>query len=320
MTLAPENPMNEIPETGKRKYRSPNYGGRFGFAFFHWLIRLFGVKPAYAWLACIVPYYAVLRPSARRSASHYLKHRFPGDGALRRVARTALYFYKFGQVLIDQGVMGILGRERFRVEFPRQQELYDLARSGRGLILLTTHAGSWQSAMANMDALDVPVHFQFQLEEHTTGRHFFDLAGERAKFRIVSPSGFLGGVVELTQALRQGECVAVMGDRAFGARTRPMRFLGETAWFPAIPYHLALRTGAEIVALLTVRTGERSHRIDYVNLREAALAPALTHEEAMDELLRRYVAVVESHLEKQPYMWFNFFDIWKPERNAPGGD
>jgi predicted LPLAT superfamily acyltransferase len=314
MSLAPERftttPPLE-PGAASRPYRSPDYGGRFGFAFFHGLIRLFGVKPAYAWLACFVtPYYVLVRASARRTASYYLKHRFPGDGPLRRLWRTAVHFYKFGQVLIDQGVMGILGRERFHVDFPRQRELYDLARSGRGLVLLTSHIGSWQAAMANMDALDVPVSFQFQLEEHTAGRHFFDLAGQRGQFRFVSPAGFLGGVVELTQALRQGECIAVMGDRAFGARTRPARFLGAEAWFPAIPYHLALRTGAGIAALLTVRTGERSYRIEFFNLRQPPLDPALDHDAAMAELQRRYVAALEGWLDKYPYMWFNFFDIW----------
>ena len=198
--------------------------------------------------------------------------------------------------------------------FPGERELYDLARTGRGLVLLTTHAGAWEPAMAQMDALDVTVHFQFQLEEHTAGRHFFDLAGQQSRFRIVSPSGFLGGVVELTQALRQGDCVAMMGDRAFGARTASVPFLGEPAFFPAIPYHLALRTGAEIVALLTVRTGERSYLIETFNLREGAPLENLTHEEAIRECLRRYADRLEGYLEKHPYMWFNFFDIWKCDK------
>lgn len=299
------------PAETPRPYRSPNYGGRFGFAWFHYLIRFCGVKPAYAFLALLVPYYVLLRSGARRTASFYLTHRFPGDGPLRRLGRCAVHFFKFGQVLIDQSVMGILGRDKFTVDFPGERELYGLARRGRGLVLLTTHAGAWQAAMAQMDSLDVPVHFQFQLEEHTAGRHFFDLAGQRGRFHIVSPTGFLGGVVELTQALRHGDCVAMMGDRAFGARTATTLFLGEPASFPVIPYHLALRTGAEIVALLTVRTGERSYRIEMHNLRQGAPLEGLAHEEAIRECLRRYVAALEAFLEKNPLMWFNFLDLWQ---------
>ena len=81
--------------------------------------RCFGVKPAYAFLSLLMPYYVLIRASARKGAAPYLKHRFPGDSPLRRLWRTAVYFYKFGQVLIDQGVMGLLGRERFHVDFPR---------------------------------------------------------------------------------------------------------------------------------------------------------------------------------------------------------
>lgn len=302
----------------RNQHQSPDYGGKFGYGFFHLLLRLCGVTPAYVFLALIIPYYVLLRPSARRSASYYLRHRFPSHGPLRRLLDLFIHFYRFGQVLIDQGAIGILGQERFQVDFPAEQELYELARrqheAGRGLVLLTSHLGNWRPAMAKIGNLGVTVNFQFQLEPHMAGRHFFDLTGQQNKFKIVPPSGFLGGVVEFTNALKAGECVSMMGDRAFGAKTRKQRFLGAEAFFPILPYQLALCTESPVVALLTARTGKLRCHMEYVCLSEGLDLAALPRQEAIDQLLARYVACLERYLEKYPFMWFNFFDIWNVDR------
>lgn len=295
-------------------HRSPNYGGRLGHAIFHAWIRWLGVRPAYVLLMLIIPYYVIFRGRARRSVAPYLNHRFPHLSRFRRLLKTIMYFYSFGQSLIDRAAMGILGPKHFTVEFPGSDELHRLAQEGRGLILLTTHIGNWQTSMASMGALETPVYFQFQLEAHTAGRHFFDLAGQHDRFRFISPQGFLGGMVEITNALRSGECVAVMGDRAWGGKTRTTSFLGEPAAFPITPYHLALVTGAELVVLLTVRTGKCAYRLEYTQLTKDYDRVATSREEAIRELLRRYVRCLEACLAEHPLMWFNFFDFWSPDK------
>ena len=295
-------------------YRSPNYGGRLGHAIFHAWIRHLGVRPSYFLLMLIIPYYVIFRARARRSVLPYLKHRFPHSSPIQRLLATIRYFYTFGQSLIDRAAMGILGPKHFTVDFPGAQELHHLALRRRGLILLTSHVGDWQTSIANMGALDVPVHLQFQLEAHTAGRHVFDLAGEQKRFRIVSPQGFLGGLVELTHALQAGECVAVMGDRAWGGKTRTAPFLGEPAAFPITPYHLATVTGADLVVLLTVRTGKCAYRIEHVWITKHDQWRTKPRTEAVDELLRRYVQCLENCLAEHPLMWFNFFDFWGRDR------
>ncbi|MHC4696025.1 MAG: LpxL/LpxP family acyltransferase [Planctomycetota bacterium] len=294
--------------------RSPDYGGHLGHAIFHWLIRWLGVRPAYVLLALVVPYYVIFRRSARQAAAPYLRHRFPQLSSLERFMKTVRYFYTFGQVLIDQAAMGILGPEYFTVELPGSETLHGLAHNDAGLVLLTSHAGGWQTAMAKMDALETPVHFQLQLEPHTAGRHFFDLAGQSARFHVISPSTYLGGMVELAHALHVGECVAVMGDRAWGGRTRTTPFLGEPAAFPIAPYRLALAAEADLVVLLTVRTGKCAYRIEQTRITKPADPTTLSREESVDALLRAYVRCLEDYVARYPLMWFNLFDFWNPGR------
>ncbi len=291
---------------------SPRYGAGFGIRFFHAVIRLFGPGPAYAVLALVIPFYVYVLRRPRKLASHYLRHRFPGDSPVRRFFRTYAYIYHFGQVLIDQAAMGILGREAFTIDFPDREIMYRLSEGKKGVLLLTSHAGNWQTAMGTMDHLAKPVHFHLQLDAHTRGWHYFDLAGEREKIRFISPFSFMGGLVEAHGVLESGGILSMMGDRAWGSRTEEMTFLGEKAPFPVTPYRLALSGNAELVAFLTVRTGKLAFRIEtsYLTRDMEALQTMPRHDAGLI-LMRRYVSLLESYVQKYPYMWFNIFDFWK---------
>lgn len=226
-----------------------------------------------------------------------------------RFLRATYYIYQFGKVLIDQAAMGILKRERFCVDFPGRENLRNLSQKKRGLVLVTTHAGNWQTAMATMDHLETRVNLLLNLGNQE-GRHFFDLSGQRDRFHFIPPDGFLGGMVEATNALKAGEIVAIMGDRAFGTKTIGMDFLGEKAAFPITPYHLAYATGADVVVLLTVRTGKLAFAIEYNHISEGLNLAEMRREEAIRLLARRYISCLEDYTRKNPYMWFNFFDFW----------
>jgi predicted LPLAT superfamily acyltransferase len=220
------------------------------------------------------------------------------------------YYYHFGQTLIDQAAVGLLGRDRLKARFDDQETFYQLARSAKGLILLTSHVGNWRTAMATMDYLDVPVHFQFDLSTAEQGWHFFDLAGDRSRFHFISPSAFLGGMVEMTNALSRGECVCVMGDRSWGAPSRRARFLGADAEFPITAYRLALATGANLAVLLTSRSGPMIFDMEYRLIAPPPGADSPSRDERVDAMLRAYVAALEDLLDRRPFAWFNFFDIW----------
>jgi len=296
---------------------SPDYGNQLGHWIFYILLRWFGPSPAYVLLAFVVPWYVFLLRKPRREASFYLKRRFPQDGAFKRFLRTYVYIYRFGQTLIDQAAIGILGRERFDIAFPGWEELYELSQKKDGMVLLTSHVGNWKTAMSVVDNLAVPVNFLIHLEKHMDGRHFFDLSGERDKIKVIDPAGFMGGLVEATRVLEKGECVSIMGDRPFGARTMPCNFLGKPAQFTVTPYHLVAATGADLVLLLTVRTGKLAFRIDFFYLSKDMEWDKLPKKEALQPMLQSYVQVLEDYTKAHPYMWFNFFDFWEAgEKNS----
>lgn len=311
--LAGQRRQKTLPD--KKQPGSPEYGNRLGHRIFHLVLKWFGPMPAYFMLGFVVPYYVFFLKDPRELASYYLKLCFQGDNKLRRLLRTFIYIYNFGLCLIDQAAVGILGRKRFKIEFPDRNKLYELSKSGKGMVLLTSHIGNWQTAMAVVDDMDKSVNFLLHLEQHTAERFFFNLSDSGKNVKIIDPTSFLGGLVEATQLIQKGECISIMGDRAWGARTQSSEFLGKPAFFPITPYHLVATNNADLVILLTARTGKLSFRIDYTHFScDDQDCVGKSKQELIDILLKKYVTTIEDFIRKYPYMWFNFFDFWSAEK------
>jgi len=303
-----------LPETNMPA--PPQYGTRLGHWFFYIILRWFGPAPAYVLLIFVVAYYVFVLRQPRRQASYYLRRRFERDGSLKRLFRTYGYIYHFGQCLIDQAAMGILGRKHFHIDFPNRGDLYELSKTKKGLVLLSSHVGNWQTAMAVVDDMAIPVNFMLRLDQRSAERYFFNLSGEAKYINIIDPTSFLGGLVEATQRLQNGECVSIMGDRAWGSRTEAVEFLGAPAFFPVTPYRLVSSTEADLVILLTARTGKLAFRIDYFHFSCNDLdCRSKNRAEISAILLNKYVKILEDYVQQYPYMWFNFFDFWSMDKN-----
>ena len=290
---------------------SPRYGTRLGHWIFYFVIKWFGPIPAYFMLVFVVPYYVFILKKPRREAKYYLKKMFLRDNNFQRLLRTYQYIFNLGLCLIDQAAIGILGREKFDIDFPDQEKLYNLSKDKTGIVLLTSHVGYWQTSMAVVDDMDKTINFLMRLEDHVAERYFFNLSGNDKSIKIIDPAAFMGGLIEAAQVLQRGETVCIMGDRAWGARTQTGEFLGDKALFPVTPYHLVAANSADLVIILTARTGKLAFRIDYIHIPYAnADLMGKTKQEIINILMEKYVTALESYVKKYPYMWFNFFDFW----------
>ena len=305
--------------------REEPYGSGLGIRLFYVLLKTVGVYPAYGLLAFVIFYYACL-PGVARACTPYLERRFRSEGPVRRFFRRYRYVYEFGLTLIDQAAMGIVGPKAFVVEFPGDREFYELSARREGTVLLTSHVGAWQIAMAHLRRLEKPVNLLMRLDQGRKDMHFFDLSGERGKFSFIDPAGFMGGLVEATRALRAGECVAVMGDRAHRWRVGRAPFLGAQAPFPLVAEHLAAVTGSRLIMLVTRRIGPLKFSIRHVDLSTVLGVFGEEHDDGRmkgrmkgrergravltDEYLRAYARELEEYVRDTPYAWFNFFDFW----------
>jgi lauroyl/myristoyl acyltransferase len=210
--------------------------------------------------------------------------------------------------------MGILGPGQLTVRHGKTEELLERVREGRGLILVTAHAGCWQFAMESLRMLETPVSLLLHREEGDVDLHIFEHRGDDAAFRIIDPAGPLGGALEMLQVLKQGEVLCIMGDRAMGGNrsTIEVEFLGGRVRVPITPYQLASATGAPVVVIFPYKSGPGNYSLLVEKVirvpEDLGRAP-----EAYRPYAETFIRALEGFVEEHPYQFFNFFDMWNQE-------
>ncbi|MBJ6748714.1 LpxL/LpxP family acyltransferase [Geomonas anaerohicana] len=302
--------MNQDTLQNVKKWSSKSIGSGFQHWIFYTLIRLGGRGAAYLLLRCVVFYYVLFSPAVRRRCFPYLSRRFPQRQGVGRLIDCYRLSLGIGEVLVDRAALGILGTGGITVDQVDLARLEELVGQGKGLILVTSHVGAWQGAMAVLKFLATPVNLLIHRQEGDLDRHFFEHGGD-SPFRIIDPAGYLGGTLEMMGALKKGEIVCIMGDRAMGSESGTIkgRFLGGEVAFPYSPYKLAAATGAPIAFIFPTKTGAASYAL---NLAKVLSVPHLGGRsgEPYRPFVKEYVAELERFTAEHPYQFFNFFDMW----------
>lgn len=298
--------MKRFPKLDQNK----SYGNKLAFLFFQFVLKNIGLKCGYLILFLVVPYYVVFRPSIYQRTKPYLQRRFPHDNFGHRYLRLFKYIFVFGQYLVDQLYFGFMGESMVELEFEREAEvLQQLEREP--MIFIMSHVGFWEISMAGAvrfdKKLNVLVNQGFDKDKR---KSFYDL--KEKKFNLINVADDYGGMIEATNALLRGEVVGVTGDRAEQWRSKTATFLGAPAKFPVIAQQLAVATGTKVFAFFTSKEGKFKLRYHCQDISSEILADtSLSKEEKVQKILENYVAELEKHLQKHPYLWFNFFDFWK---------
>ncbi|MDF1577724.1 MAG: lipid A biosynthesis acyltransferase [Desulfurivibrionaceae bacterium] len=281
-----------------------------GHNIFYLFLLLFGQGGAYLLLKPVIATYLLFSRKIHRNSACYLKRRFPDHGPARLWLDTYRLVHSFGQVLVDRGWLGLRRKAQLRGELIGGERLLELVAEGKGLVLLTAHVGNWQTALAHIRGLEVPINSLMHYEEEAVAKHYFDLRDGTAPFRIIKSDGFMGGMIESTAALGRGEVVTIMGDRYAGGPWAEVEFLGGKARLPSAAYSLAAATGAPVAILLAAKTGRRSYTIKVWDDFYPATGARHDRQRDLGRWADRFAKSLEGYVRQNPYQWYNFFDLW----------
>jgi predicted LPLAT superfamily acyltransferase len=300
----------------KSSWSSRSIGSDWQHRAFYTAIKSGGRRAAYFMLYFVVAWYVLCSPLARERASHYLARRFPESTALARFRHCYLLILEFGKVLVDRAVVGILGPESLAVSLAGRDELLKLRDENRGMILMTAHVGCWQVAMSALSFLQRPVHMLMRREDGDIDRHYYEHAGIPCPYRVIDPTGYLGGTLEMLGVLKQGQILSVMGDRLFGSDKSgtPVDFLGAPATLPFSAYKLAAATGAPVVVFFTRKDGPKSYQ---VQLAKVIRVPPIKGRSAaaFAPFAQEFADVLEDFSRRYPYQFYNFHNMWSPQQS-----
>jgi predicted LPLAT superfamily acyltransferase len=295
-----------------RQWTSRSIGSTFQHNIFYVLIRTGGWRLAYFILHFVVLYYILFRPAVRKRCSYYLSRRFPAEKSFQRLVSSYRLSLELGKVLIDRAVVGILGVDRIKASFNDREILLDLISEGKGVIFLMAHVGSWQVALSALHFLKIPVNMVIHREEGDIDRHYFEHQSMEWPYRVIDPEGFLGGTLEMMEALKKGEALCIMGDRIFGNLKNALgvRFLGENALFPFSAMKIASTSGAPVVVLFPYKAGATGYGLKLAKVIRVPAGQGRSGEQFLP-YLEEYVRALEKFTMEYPFQFFNFYDMWK---------
>lgn len=227
----------------------------------------------------------------------------------RRIFRT-LWIFSF---CLTERYERLTTKRPFRVDAQGEEIWRRLHDRGQGLIAMTAHLGNWEvGSMMPATRERRPVHLVREAEGDPRAQAFIagllaESGGELYTTHFASDPG-LGFV--LLDALRQGEIVALQGDRPrTGGRTASTTLFGRPFPLPVGTAALARAAGAPLVPIFVFREGRRHYRC--VIHEPIEVASTGDRHKDIEEALGRYTRVLEQAIRENPHQWFCFREVWE---------
>jgi lauroyl/myristoyl acyltransferase len=230
----------------------------------------------------------------------------------RRIHRT---FHTFAWCLSER-YERLSTTRSFAIEAEGLEAWRELAAGAEGFILVTAHLGAWEvGSMLPATRDGRRVHVVREPETDPRAQRFIeglirDCGGELYTTHFADEPQ-LG--MELLDALRRGEVVALQGDRPrAGGRTLEASLFGRPFALPVGPAALARAADVPIVPVFVLREG----RLRYRCLLRPAIRVAQSEDRQRDlrEALARFTADLEEVIGREPHQWFCFRRLWPGEQ------
>jgi lauroyl/myristoyl acyltransferase len=200
----------------------------------------------------------------------------------------------------------------FSVEAEGREEWQDPTGEPSGFILVTAHMGAWEVGSMIPSSRDGRrVHVVREPETDPRAQRFIEGLIRRCGGELYTThfadDPRLG--VDLLDALREGEIVALQGDRPrSGGRTIEASLFGRPFALPVGPAALARAAGVPIVPVFVLREGRLRYRC---LLRPAIhVAQSADRQRDLHEALASFATDLEAAIRREPYQWFCFRRLW----------
>lgn len=294
----------------KSAWQRKEGGGRFAI----WLIRtigLYGGRPlARLLLYPITLYFYCRRGHERRCIRAYLQRLQGRPGTTGQVMRV---LFNFSATLLDRVFLLSRGSDKFEFETEGMDALEPLLASGRGLLLVGCHFGSFET-LRSLSVEHAHAPLRMVLDKQQTPaltRLLEELAPDLSRAVIDISRGGPEATLAIDEALRQGHMVGLLGDRArAGERRMRVPFLGEAAPFPVTAWELAAVLDVPVVLCFGVYLGGNRYRMRFERFSDGIRLDRNQREAQLHAVVARYAERLEQQVRQYPYNWFNFHDFW----------
>ncbi len=289
-------------------WQGKSRGNKSGYRIFVWVLKNFGVLPAYVLLRFVAFYFFLFSYKTSRELFHFYKHRL-GYSFIASIGKLYKNYYQLGQSIIDKVmVMGGI-KNSFTFNFDGEENLRNIAGLQKGGILLSAHIGNWDIAGHLLNRLNTRIHIVIFDGEYQKIKEYLDsVTGERAVNVIVIKND-LSHIYAIDDAFKNNELVCMHADRFIdGNKTLSTNFLGEKARFPMGPFLLAAKFKVPVSFVFAVKKTNLHYHFFASNIKNYE---HLDRGVVMQEMLNDFAGEMEIKVKQYPEQWFNYYNFWK---------
>lgn len=299
-----------------------NWDGRTkvnaGIRFFFWLFRLTGPL-AYWWIWPASLFFNLFMRDEIVGSDAYWRRRRRDVGAVGRWFLRWRHFTYYGRVLMDRAFAYLGQVRKIRFEYENLDGVDDALSEGKGLIILSAHVGNWELAAFGLGSKSesrAPVNAVWYQGDHERVEERLKSFTGEIPFNIINAKDGLSASLEIVDALKRGEIVAMHADRTVGSSHVEVDFLGEKAVWPTGPFIVAATTGAPVVFVFANRLGYRRYRVRFVGPNRFAFTSRKERQNDLERWVGEYVTELERVVEEFPFQWHNFYPFWDTNRSS----
>jgi predicted LPLAT superfamily acyltransferase len=260
-------------------------------------------------LHLICAYFFAFAPTARRHARAYLRKVF---GREPTAADRYRHLLTFATTVHDRVYLLKERFDLFDITIEGEPVVQQAVTKGQGAFLMGSHVGSFEMIRA-VGRQRPGLRVAMAMYEDNARRLNSMLAAINPNATTdVIALGHIDAMLKIQEYLDRGTFVGVLGDRTLGneASVR-IDFLGQPARFPVGAMRAAAIMRRPVIFMIGLYRGANRYHVAFESLADFSTVEPRQREAAVQAAIERYAALLEKHLRRDPYNWFNFFDFWR---------
>ncbi|MEY2341770.1 acyl-CoA synthetase [Acidithiobacillus sp. IBUN Pt1247-S3] len=254
-------------------------------------------------------YFMLFAADAKKASRSYLTRIW---GRPARNGEVFRHFLTFAACLLDRVFLLNEQKRWFTITVHNEQLAQEIEATGRGCMLFGAHFGSFEVARAvGRQRAELPISLLMYEENAQKIRDVLAAINPQLAAEVIG-LGRLDSLITVADRLQRGHFIGVLADRNVDGRDLVRYpFLGEEAAFPKGPFRVAMLLQRPVVMMVSVYRGGGRYEVYFEPLAPAMEQRPADMEAWIDEVMRRYVGILEFYCLDAPFNWFNFYDFWR---------
>ncbi|HMI79117.1 MAG TPA: hypothetical protein VK484_09995 [Ferruginibacter sp.] len=288
-------------------WQGKSKGTPLGYRIFVWVLKNFGVLPAYFLLRFVVLYFFLFSFKSSKQIFNLYSRRL-GYGTRSSISKLYKNYYLLGQSIIDKVVVMSGIKNKFSFDFDGEENLRKIAALKKGGMLLSAHIGNWDVAGDLLKRLETPINIVLYDGEHEQIKQYLEGVTGKRNVNIIVIKNDLSHIYAISEAFNKNELVCMHADRFMeGNKTLTCDFLGEKARFPLGPFLLAATFKVPVSFVFAVKETRLHYHFFASEIKEYNNP---VKDIVIQEMLGDFAKEMEKRLKQYPEQWFNYYNFW----------